>query len=584
MVQENVQRRLAAIVAADVVGYSRLMEADEAGTLAVLKMRRKEVLQPLVSRHQGRIFKIAGDSALIEFVSAVEAVACAFELQNAMTAANIGLPKDRQITLRIGINLGDVMVEGSDLYGDGVNIAARIEALADPGSVFVSRTVFNHVRGKMNFGFDDLGEQQLKNIGEPVRIFRLRPDGESAEPFVVFPDKPSIAVLPFQNLSGDPEQEFFADGLTEDIIAALSRISGLWVIARTSTSMYKGKPADVKQVGRELGVRYVMEGSVRRSGERVRVTAQLVDATTGHHVWAERYDRALADLFEIQDDITRSVASTTETQVYLAERGAPALSPSPQFRARDLVDRALRRMHDQTPEAFAEVSELVEEALRLDSSIPRAHLLRAFLFIQRMYFGITPYSDENVARGLELARTALRLAPGDELAHLVMSEAYGVARQLEDAVAECERGLEINPNNSDLLGNLGAYLAGLGKSQEAIDACSLALRLNPRSPGNFWRHINIAIAHFTAANYAAALQESKNVARSRAHPLSSGIIWAASAAAVGQVDEARRAVQHCLAQRPDLRIEHALTVYLRFERDDDRARLMSFLRAAGLPE
>jgi tetratricopeptide (TPR) repeat protein len=241
-------------------------------------------------------------------------------------------------------------------------------------------------------------------------------------------------------------------------------------------------------------------------------------------------------------------------------------------------------MHDQTPEALAEASELVEEALRVDLSIPKAHQLRAFIFIQRMYFGITPHSDENVVRGLELARAALRLAPGDELAHLVMSEAYGEAGQQEDAVAECERGLEINPNSSDLLGNLGAYLAGLGRSQEAIEACSLALRLNPRAPGNFWRHINIAIAHFTAADYAAALQGSKKVARLRAHPLSSGIIWAASAAALGQVDEARRAVQHCLAQRADLRVERALTDYFRLERGDDRARLASFLRAAGLPE
>jgi adenylate cyclase len=588
MAEERAQRRLAAILAADVVGYSRMVAKDESGTLAALKTRRREILQPLVGKHAGRIIKVMGDGVLVEFGSAVNAVVCGAELQDAMAAANVGVAEDRRIVLRVGINLGDVVVEGSDLYGDGVNIAARLETLAEPGSVYLSQTVYGHVRGKTKLSFEDLGEQNLKNMAEPVRVYKVSSTATAVIEAVpgsgADSSKPSIAVLPFVNMSGDPEQEFFADGLTEDIITALSRISALWVIARTSTFSYKGKLVDVKRAARELGVRYVMEGSVRRAGDRLRVTAQLIDATTGHHIWAERYDRPLADLFDIQDEITRSVAASTETQVHLAERVVAESKPFGNFKARDLVARAMGRIYDQTPEAFAEVSDLVEEAIRIDPSNPRAHQLRGAVFVQRMYTGGIPHSDENVARALELARAAQRLAPGDEWSHFLMSEAYGEAGQLEDAVAECERGLEINPNSSLLLGNLGAYLASLGRSQEAIDACRLALRLNPRAPDNFWRHTNIAIAHFVAGEYESALQESKKVARSRSN-LSSGIIWAAAAAALGSTDEAQTAVKHCLSQRLDLRVCNVGPDQgLRFARNEHNERLLVLLRKAGLPE
>jgi adenylate cyclase len=309
MSEERAQRRLAAILAADVVGYSRLMERDERGTLATLKRRRKEVLEPLVACHEGRIFKVTGDGTLSEFASAVNAVECAVGLQRGMAIANDELPDDQRIVLRIGINLGDIMVEGRDLYGDGVNVAARIEALADPGSVFVSQTVFNHVRGKVSLGFEDLGDKQLKNITEPVRVYRVRLDGEPTEarPALALPDKPSIAVLPFENLSDDSKQDYFADGMVEDIITALSRFQNLFVIARNSSFTYKGRAVDVKQVGRELGVRYVLEGSVRKAADRVRIAGQLIDASTGAHLWADRFDSALEDIFDLQDQVTASV-------------------------------------------------------------------------------------------------------------------------------------------------------------------------------------------------------------------------------------------------------------------------------------
>ena len=403
---------------------------------------------------------------------------------------------------------------------------------------------------------------------------------EAAAPFT----KPSIAVLPFTNLSGDPEQDFFVDGLTEDIITALARISALWVIARTSTFTYKGRPTDVKGVAQELGVRYVMEGSVRRAGERLRVTAQLIDATTGHHVWAERYDRSLADLFDIQDEITRSVAASTETQVVFAEREAAESRPSIDFRARDLVARAWARSYDQTPEAIEEASNLVEAAIRIDPSNPTAHRVRTAIFLSRMNLGEIPHDAESLARALELATIAVRLAPRDEMAHYVMAWAYGEAGRLEDAVAACERGLEINPNCSLILSALGAYLGPLGRPQEAIEACRLALQLNPRDPSNFWRHSSIATAHFIAADYDAAMQESRRVARSRTH-IQSAIVWAASAAALDKADEARTAREYCLTQRADLRVGSVVPhIMLRFARDEDHDRLLELLRKAGLPE
>jgi adenylate cyclase len=321
-------RRLAAILAADVVGYSRLMGADEEGTLERLKALRRELLDPKITEHQGRIVKTTGDGLLVEFASVVDAVRCAVEVQQAMPERNTGIGPDNRIELRIGINLGDVIVEGDDLYGDGVNIAARIEALADAGGVLVSNTVYDHVRDRLPFGFDDLGEQQVKNIARPVRVYRVRAasaksPSTSAPLGLPLPDKPSVAVLPFTNMIADPEQEFFADGIAEDVITALSRYPSLFVIARNSCFTYKGRAVDVKQVGRELGVRYVLEGSLRKSGNRIRVTAQLVEAETGKHVWAERYDRDLADIFALQDEISEAVTIAV----------APAIADAEQHRA-----------------------------------------------------------------------------------------------------------------------------------------------------------------------------------------------------------------------------------------------------------
>jgi len=400
------------------------------------------------------------------------------------------------------------------------------------------------------------------------------------------PEKPSIAVLPFKNLSGDPDQEYFVDGLTEDIISALSRFTSLWVIAGASAFTYKGTAMDVRRIAKELGVRYVMVGSVRRSGERIRVAAQIADAVTGREVWAERYDRALDDLFEIQDEITRSVAASTETQILLAEGRSPAWAAPGNPRLGDLLARARSKLYDQTPEASGEVAALAEAVLDIDPSNAIGHQLRAAAMLNRLWFGVIPHDAANQTRAMELARTALRLAPQDERAHLIMAWAwaYAATGRLEEAIAECERGLEINPNSSLILGNLGAYLAASGRSQDALDALHLALRLNPRDPTNFWRHYAIAAAQFAAEDYAAALQLSRKTALSRPH-LQSAIIWTASAVALDDAGEAGMAVANCLEQRPDLRVSTVVPHFmLRFSRDADHERLLTLLRKGGLPD
>jgi adenylate cyclase len=326
MANERAQRRLAAILAADVVGYSRMMDADEAGTLTRLKVLRAELVDPMTGQFGGRVFKDIGDGVLAEFGSAVDAVQCAVEIQRELAQRNSGVPTDRRTILRIGINLGDVMIEGDDVFGGGVNVAARLEGLCEPGMVYVSGSVFDQVDGKLDVGFDDLGDQTVKNISKPVRVYRVRGEtGEAAASWDVsavaaLPDKPSIAVLPFDNLSGDPDQEYFADGMTEDIITGLSRFRSLFVIARNSSFAYKGKSPDVRDVARNLGVRYILEGSVRRGGNRIRITGQLINAETGNHLWAERYDRELENIFAVQDEVTESIVAAIAPEIGDVER------------------------------------------------------------------------------------------------------------------------------------------------------------------------------------------------------------------------------------------------------------------------
>ncbi len=448
-------RRLAAILAADVAGYSRLMGEDEEGTHERLKAHLGELVEPKIAEHRRRIVKNTGDGFLAEFASVVDAVRCAVETQRGIAEREPEVPDERRIRFRIGVNLGDVIVEGDDLYGDGVNIAARIEALADAGGVFVSNTVHDHVRDRLPFVFEDLGEQQVKNIARPVRVYRVcdpaTPESPSAPapPALPLPDKPSIAVLPFQNMSGDSEQEYFADGMVEEITTALSRIRWLFVIARNSSFTYKGQAVDIKQVGRELGVRYVLEGSVRKAGGRVRITAQLIDAQTDAHLWADRFDGSLEEVFELQDQVAISVAGVIEPTLHAAEMARSAERPTTDLSAYDLYLRAYALAFSWEKSATIRSLELLEQAIERDPRYGSALAQAAARHFELHVNGWTNDPDTSRRKGVELSRRALQVAGDDP--NVLCNVAYILAyfgEEIGAAIALVDHGLKLNPSSA----------------------------------------------------------------------------------------------------------------------------------------
>jgi len=499
---ERVERRLAAILAADVAGYSRLMGRDEAGTLARLKALRRELIDPMVAEHRGRIVKTTGDGLLIEFPSVVEAVACAMTVQSGMGSRNATTPEDRRIEFRVGINSGDIIVEDGDIHGDGVNIAARLEGVAEPGGICVSAIVHDQVRDRLDCVFEDLGEQSLKNIVRPVRVYRIGPEigprafrplsgvdatGTAAvQPAALpLPDKPSIAVLPFQNMSGDPEQEYFVDGMVEEIITALSRIRWLFVIARNSTFTYKGRPIEVKEIGRELGVRYILEGSVRKGGSRVRITAQLIDAETGAHLWADRFDGLIEDVFELQDKIALSVAGVIEPALQAAEMRRSAARPTTDLTAYDLYLRALAVFYPITKERVIEALRLFEEAIAIDPHYGLALSWAAMCHREIATSGWAEAPETSWRKGSALARQAVQAAENDPRvlvnAALVLAH-FGddIGEDIGAMIGLIDRALALNPsfargwNVSGILRNIA------GEHDLAIEHIGIALRLSPR--------------------------------------------------------------------------------------------------------
>ena len=415
MAGTRVERRLAAILAGDVAGYSRMMGADEEGTLLRLNTHRREFLEPKIAEHRGRIVKRTGDGVLIEFASVVDATRCAVEIQRGMVERNASVPEDKRIELRIGIHIGDVIIEDGDIFGDGVNIAARLESSAEPGGICISDDVYRQVYGKLDASFQDAGEHELKNIARPVRIYQLQPPGhEMKAPALALPNKPSIAVLPFQNMSGDAEQDYFCDGMVDDIITGLSRIKWLFVIARNTTFTYKGKSVDVKQIGRELGVRYVLEGSVRKAGVRVRISGQLIDATTGAHVWAERYDRKFEDIFALQDDLTLSVVGAIEPTLRLAEVERVKRKRSDSLDAYDLVLQAQPNVYTRMPSPSMQALPLLERALKLDPSYALAHAYAAEC--HHIIFLRGGLSEEHRKASIRHAEAAITYGQDDALA------------------------------------------------------------------------------------------------------------------------------------------------------------------------
>lgn len=575
MTDERIQRRLAAVMAADVVGYSRLMETDEAGTLAALKSRRKQVLQPLVARHHGRVFKVTGDGVMVEFASAVNALQCAIDVQHAMAAANAALPEKLRIALRIGVNLGDVMVEGSDLYGDGVNIAARLETTAEPGGILISGTIYDHVRNKIEVGFEDLGAQTVKNIALPVRIYRV-----SGTPPVVIStskaitDKPSIAVLPFTNMSSDPEQEYFADGLAEDLITDLSKVPGLLVIARNSTFAYKGRSVDVRSVARDLRVRYVLEGSVRREKARVRINAQLIDATDSSHLWADRFDRDLADVFLLQDEVVSTIVSALSGVLPAAVTSSTRRTAS--LEAYDLFVRG-RMLVVQSPESNRAAPVLLERAIELDPGFADAHAWLAMSHhFAWAYWLDAPERHHSLA--LAAARRAVSLDPENAVAHAILGDVLIYDGKPDEGAAELATALRVNPNHADAWAFLGQLKAFEGKAIEGIGHLRHAIRLNPHPPG--WYYWLLGLAQYAAGQYADAVETLRHEAT---HRLGSQRILAASLARLGHMEEATEEARQFLAANQDFSIQHWASTQP-FRHEADRQHFIDGYEDAGLPQ
>jgi TolB-like protein/class 3 adenylate cyclase len=504
MPEERAQRRLAAILAADVVGYSRLMQADEAGTLAALKARRSKILQPLVAKYRGRVVKLMGDGVLVEFASAVDAVECAVQLQHAMQSANAGLPEERRIILRIGVNLGDVIVEGSDIYGDGVNVAARLEALAEPAGVLVSSKVRGEVTAKLKIVFEDLGDQHLKNMAEPVRVYRVV--GQESGPWTVdpvLPVKPAIAVLPFANMSSDHSQDYFTDGMTEDIITDLSRFNSLYVIARHSSFAYRGKSIDVRQIGRELGVQYLLEGSIRIAGDRARVTAQLIDTTGGSHLWAERYDREVSDIFAIQDEIARTIAGAAVLRLQDNRLEKAASKPPRSITAYEWWLKGKQAFMKLTAEGMSEAQQLFEKAVEVDPNYARG--IAGLALVHNMATSFTGWGvslDEPHELALTLAQKAAQLDPTDHVAEMILGWCQMFRRQYGEAKLHFDRAHALNPNDVDGLTWRSFYLAYTARCEEAIQTLAQTLRLNPNHTEQYLAmtaQVNVMCRHYDEA-------------------------------------------------------------------------------------
>ena len=551
MAEARVERRLAAILAADVAGYSRLMGVDEEGTLAALKAYRRELIDPKIAEHRGRIVKTTGDGALVEFASAVDAVRCAMEIQRAMAERNAAIPEDRRIEFRIGINVGDIIIDEGDIYGDGVNIAARVETLASPGAICLSDNAYQQMKGKLALDVSDMGEQQLKNIAQPMRVYIIRLDGAPTRPVLTLPDKPSIAVLPFANMSGDPEQEYFADGISEDIITAVSKLRWFFVIARNSSFVYKGKAVDVKHVGRDLGVRYVLEGSVRKSGQRVRITAQLIDASTGNHIWSDRYDGELTDVFALQDKITNSVAAAIEPRLLEAE-GVRSQNRSPSdIRAWDMAMQANFLFWRLTKaDGEAAISILRRTIERYPDYAP-AHSMLAFMLLLLGYLG---FIEPQVKQASVLAARAAELDNSDPWVHVALGYVAFTERRTDESVAHFQRAVDLNPNFAAAHGYLGWTLAFDGQSDRAIAHSEAAIRMSPHDPQDVIFYGGLAAAHYLAGRYNEAINNALRLLQHRPTFTGALRLRVAALAQAGRLDEARAALEELKELQPDLSI------------------------------
>lgn len=551
-------RRLAAILAADVVGYSRLMDEDEAGTLDVLKAHRHDLFEPEIAKRGGRIVKLMGDGALVEFNSVVDAVESALAIQRALARQN------GKIALRIGINLGDVIIEGDDIYGDGVNIAARLEQMAESGGIAVSDDVWRHSRGKMDAIFDDLGDKEIKNIKQPIRVWSWRPETKeqpgrdtapAERPALDLPDKPSIAVLPFDNMSGDADQEYFADGVVEALTAALSRIRTFFVIARNTSFTYKGKPKNVLDIGRELGVRYLLEGSVQRAGGKVRITVQLIETEAGAHVWAEKYDGSLDDIFDLQDRITEQVAGAISPSIRLAEIDRSGRKRPQELGAYDYTMRAFRHVWALEEEEAARALELLDEAMAIEPDYPLALALAAWCHAQSSVYNWTKDIASAKAKALRLAESAAAISSDDPLILTVLGTVHTFARHFGAARVLLERALTLDPNSAWAWSRLGWLDNYADRPVEAREKFEKALRLSPLDPMNFNIYVGLASARQISGDDAGASEMFLRALDERPNAMWVHRNLAAALLGAGRKQEAQASKQALMKAYPDMSVQ-----------------------------
>ena len=585
---DRAERKLTAILAADIAGYSRLMGEDDETTLASLTAHRRELFDPAIVEHRGRLVKTTGDGLLAEFGSVVDAVRCATAVQAGMTQRNSDVTSEKRLQFRIGINVGDVVEQDGDIFGDGVNIAARLEAIAEPGGIVISSTVRDHIGSGLGLNIEDIGEQTLKNIVRPIRAYRLRQSNATTpidRPTLSLPDKPSIAVLPFQNMSGDSEQEYFADGMVEDITTALSRFRWLFVIARNSSFTYKGRAVDVKQVGRELGVRYVLEGSVRRASNRVRITGQLIDASNGAHLWADRFDGDLANIFELQDQVASSVVGTIAPRLEQAEIERSKRKPTESLDAYDYFLRGMAAFHQFTRETHDDALKLFYRAIELDPSYAAAYGMASRCYLQRLGYGWVTDRAREVAEAEKLARRAGELGKDDAVALCSAGLALAVvARELDDGAALIDRALVLNPNLAWAWLSSSFAKAYLGEPDVAIEHAARAMRLSPQDPQAFAMRTAMAQGHFFAGRYGEALSWAEAAMREQSNFVIAACVGAASGALAGKLAEAQKAMARVRQLNPGLRLSNLKDALFPIRRPEDFALWAEGMRKAGLPE
>lgn len=587
---DRLPRKLAAIVYADVAGYSRLTGEDEEGTHRRLS-EHLDLISDAIKEHQGRVVHYAGDAVLADFDTVTEALASSAFIQQELAARNHHLPDERKVQFRIGVNLGEVIVDRDDIYGDGVNVAARLEGLAEPGGICISESVCNAIGKKLELGYEFMGEQKVKNIEQPVRAYRVLLDkgtmpGPAEIAPLTIPDKPSIAVLPFDNMSKDPEQEYFADGISEDLITALSRIRWFFVIARNSTFTYKGQAVDVTRVASELGVRYVIEGSVRRAGSRIRVSAQLIDATTGRHVWAERYDRELADIFELQDEMTQTIAGAVEPELSAAERERAVRKPPESLDAWEIYQRGLWHLWSFTKDDMKEAQRLFRQVHDSDATFATAYAYESYSHFLDVMLGFSEAPEDSLESAHEAAKRALVLDDKDPVAYFALGRVYMMRGRHDASVAELETAVELNPSFAQAHHGLGAVLVFSGRLEEAAASLESAVRLSPRDPVLWGTLCYLSLACNLLHQYEAAAEWGRKAVH---EPRAAGggywsyAVLASALGNLGQTSDAREAVGEALQRKPDLSISYLETT-LPTKYPGGLDSYFDGLRKAGLPE